>query len=763
MRANPTVKLGDTLTAAQRAKVIKPILWYEYRVVDGKRVLVPELIIPEKDRARYASVTGGMVEADDIYIEGDRVTNTGTLLATKTLSIKAGEFLNERRVAVAAGGLPGEKAIQSGGLISGKVVLIDTKRDLVNRGGAILGKDAVQLKAGGHIRIEAQEVVNSYFAGNKKSWSITSDARHYGGLVSSGGDLVIKAEKTVSILGSAVTAKKDALVVGKEGITVASVLDEHDVTAGGKKSGLLSRSSFGYTSAASVNVSSVVSAGRNLTLRTERGDITIAASHLSAGKDLAVAAGYDENGDPIKGARASVNILSGQDGHDTAFMQKKSGVGLFATGGGVDVYRSSQTALTTSERRNVSSSLTAGGDIDVLAARDITIKGSVVAGKGQVNVHAERDTLIVPGSDETAFAYSRKDKGLGLRFGAGDGGLSASAGYHASSRFASESASTVAPSIIHGGKGISVLGGRHVTIAGAEITSRGHINLDADKGDLTISAGTGRATSYASSKDVFAGISVKVNQSVSGALDQLRQAPGTFASGHGGGVYRAIGAASGVMQGVDALSQLSRAHVSASATVGASGSHSSSASWSETAVPTRIAGGSVKLHSGRNMRLTGVNADSKGAFDIHAGRDLLVESAQSSSGSSASAKSWHAGVGLYGSAGVGGVSGGVGAEAGASGRSSRSGSVEHVNSHLTAGGKMTIKTGRDATVAGAVVKADSMGLEIGRNLTVSSRQDKSHASGSSWNLSGTVGPGGLSGSRSGDLPAGAPTTRSPRR
>jgi hypothetical protein len=84
----------------------------------------------------------------------------------------------------------------------------------------------------------------------------------------------------------------------------------------------------------------------------------------------------------------------------------------------------------------------------------------------------------------------------------------------------------VAPSLIHGGTGVTISGGRHVTIVAGQITSPGLVDIDAKRGDLTILPGFDSASSFQSSKEVFAGVSLKVSQTVTGALDQLRHAPG---------------------------------------------------------------------------------------------------------------------------------------------------------------------------------------------------------------------------------------------
>jgi filamentous hemagglutinin len=747
LEANTAVRLGDSLTSAQRAKVKTPILWYVYKTIDGKRVLVPELILPERDLAKYAAVAGGALMARDIHIAGDKVSNTGTILATNALVIDAGEFLNERKVTTAVSYRGLESVLQSGGVLSAKALSITTVRDLVNRGGAILaGKDGLSLKAGGDLVIEAQRVENVTIAGNKKHWSVTSTVRNVGALVASGGDLVLSAGGTLSILGSNVTAKGDASLVGQRGVTIASVLDETDILAGGKKSGFLRSSSFGSSDVATTNVSSVVFAGKNLTVRSERGDITIAASHLVAGKDLGVLAGFDAKGERIKGSDASVHILSGQDVRDTAFQQKKSGFGLFASGGGVDVYRSSAMALTTATGRNVASSLSAGGNIAVKAARDIGVIGSVINARGFATLDAGRDVTIAPGSDRSSYAFAKKAKGIGLSISSDPGSASASLGYHARSDVVAHDLDAVAPSVIHGGKGVSITGGRDVTIAAATIASKEHVAIKAGR-DLDILSGTTTERSLQSSKEVFAGITAKIGENVSGALEQLRQAPGTFSSGYGGSGYKAVGAVSGTLQAIDALSALSRPTISASLTLGASGSRSQGSSLSTSAVPTTITATSLSLAAGRDMHLQGTQVDVAKDIAITAGRDLVIESAQSTTQSASSSLQWNAGVGLHASVSLSEspqlgvtIGGGMGrAQAG-------SFSVTQLNAHLNAGGTVSITSGRDATLAGATVKAADIALDIGRNLTVASRQDVAQGASSSMSVSASaiIGPAGPS-------------------
>lgn len=74
----------------------------------------------------------------------------------------------------------------------------------------------------------------------------------------------------------------------------------------------------------------------------------------------------------------------------------------------------------------------------------------------------------------------------------------------------------MAPSLIFGGKGVTLEGGRNVALVAADIASKGHVGVKAGTGDLDILAGANTETSYQSTKQVFAGITLKVSENISG-------------------------------------------------------------------------------------------------------------------------------------------------------------------------------------------------------------------------------------------------------
>lgn len=251
-------------------------------------------------------------------------------------------------------------AKNSSGAIYG--VDVTTTGHLINRGGVILATSGMELKAGRDPRIETQQIKTGSADGFGKFWSTTSDVKNIGAVASSGGNLTMTAGHDLNVIASTVIA---ATLYGAHGVTIASALDEHSAAAGRSKSGFLSKKSFASGETSITNVSSVVSAGTQLNV-ISKGDINVVASHLVSKGDLDVLAGYNIKGERVKGeSHASVNILSGMDGEGTSYSVKKSGVGLFFTGGGTDFYHSTQIVMNMTRGENVASSLSANGNINV--------------------------------------------------------------------------------------------------------------------------------------------------------------------------------------------------------------------------------------------------------------------------------------------------------------------------------------------------------------------------------------------------------------
>jgi hypothetical protein len=165
-----------------------------------------------------------------------------------------------------------------------------------------------------------------------------------------------------------------------------------DASSGGKKNGLLTRSSYTNDLSTRANVSSVVSSAHGgVNIRSETG-----TSHR---REPCL---RQQSRQPARRLRRPrqchqrleglVNVVSVQDTLDQSFAQKKSGIGLFFGKCGVDVYQKTSKAGTTSIGTNVAASISSKtGDVNVKATRDVNVKGSVVTAKGYLTVEAKRD------------------------------------------------------------------------------------------------------------------------------------------------------------------------------------------------------------------------------------------------------------------------------------------------------------------------------------------------------------------------------------
>src|SRR6056297_1077079 len=192
---------------------------------------------------------------------------------------------------------------------------------------------------------------------------------------------------------------------------------------------------------------------------------------------------------------------------------------------------------------------------------------------------------------------------------------------------------------------------------------------------------------------------------------------------------------SGVLQGVDAVRDLSNPGISASLSIGASSSRFEQQSRFDGVVPARIdAGGDLLMAAGRDLAVAALQARAGGDLDLYAGRDLAIESALATQSQSMRHSATSASLGLdLGWSVAGGGTMGISLSANHA-RGNQSGTAaSHVDSNLLAGERLSLLTGNDALIAGAQLRGREILLDIGGDLHVASRADTSRLRGSSFN------------------------------
>ena len=745
---NPEISLGDTLTAAQRARVDAPMLWYVEREIDGVRVLAPELILPESRLAAYGYQPGGSVRTvESLFIEGDSVRNTGALVAGSGLTILAGEFINERRVAAFRDGRNLHSRIQAGGLVSADDLMIITDGDLINRGGTLYGTQALTLAAGGDIRFEAQRVVNDIRSrGNAVgSWSHYSE-RHYAASAGTAGDMQIVADGGLSLLGSRLMADGDIALSARDGISVASVTDIEENHESRRSNRFFSRRSTSFGETGALNLGSLIAAGGDLGAVTA-GDIAIHASDLTAGDDLLLAAGAGEDGR----ADASITITAGTDNRARYHQEKTSAVGLFFGGGRLDFYRARNTREETMQADNRPSTLTAGGDARLVAPGDVTLQGSVVGAGGMAELIAGRDLAVTAGEEARERLFSERRSNFGFSVAASGGGASLSLGLTRSSVRDDRNRTSDVGSLIGGGEG-GPSGGRARSLGRGR---RAHLA----RGYRSSGGAGSRGVAGCDRGDASAGGAAQLCRCDGECGHQCGERGA--GSGPGGGYVRlglrqcrVPGDRHGLGGCCRAWMRCARCPirgVSASLSLGFSQSRMSQTEQLSDVVPAYFdAGGDLTFAAGRDLSLRAVQARSGGDLLLSAGRDLAIESAQATYWRAQRHSSASASVGLdMGWSVAGGPSVGVtlsGQVAGGRADASGTGQVE---STLQAGRTLAVLTGNDALIAGAQLRGRDVALDIGGDLHVASRADTARLRGSSYQAGasltiGLIGPSSLS-------------------
>ena len=135
-----------------------------------------------------------------------------------------------------------------------------------------------------------------------------------------------------------------------------------------------------------------------------------------------------------------------------------------------------------------------------------------------------------------------------------------------------------------------------------------------------------------------------------------------------------------------------------------------------------VAGNDVSIASGNNVNIEGTVSQAGRCLSVAATNNLTIQSALSTIDQKTSFQSESASVGVSFGVGLTGFSLAGNASVGFQTGNSSLHQTTNVMSQLS-GGAVTLKSGRDTTVAGATVTGGTVIADVGGNLSVESRQD----------------------------------------
>lgn len=774
---------GVALTDTQIARLTSDIVWLvekEVTLPNGEttRALVPQLYLMPR--------------------EGD-LTGAGALIAGNTLNLKlSGNLANQGTVAgreVVA--ITADNISNTGGRITGETVGLLAEADINNTGGIIDAVNRLEATAGGNIHVASTTV-------GSQDGSRTDIDRVAGLYITGSADGVMLAHagRDMTISGAVVSNNSEGgmtvLTAGND-INLGTVATRESVSfkASGIRRQESSETQTGSTLAAKGEVQLV--AGHDLTAKgaaiaTEKGDITLAAGNninlttatqtatvhedMKRGKksgfsngdyalesgtaiqsgegSIKMLAGHDVNarGAYVASEQAAVNVAAGNDVNLTAsadhvfqdkyFRVKKKGV----------LSKKTTTTYDVAETLTSQGSVISGNTMEILAGNDVNIQGSHAVSDYGTGIYAGHDIHIAAATDSAYENHYKKVKKSGVM---GGGGLGVTIGSQAQSLDRKDTRYTASASTVGSTDGnVSLVAGNRYTQEGSHVMSpAGDVYIAAKQADIVEARNA--FSSQSEYKFKKSGLTVSLSNPVVSFV-QTASAMKEAVKDSEDSRMTALAAANVALAGwrayqaVDAGRNESLAKqaggIDVAVSIGSSKSSSKSTARSNTASGSTVsAGGDISIIAagGNNSNLTVRGSDlvAGNNLSLVAENQLALLAAQSTAEQHSANKSSSGSIGVsMGTSGFGVT------VAGSRGKGKADGSdLVWNNTHLEAGKQLTLSSGGDISLSGAVARAEQIVAYAGGNLNITSLQDVSTYDSRQKSTGGslTVGAGGITG------------------
>ncbi|WP_422879954.1 hemagglutinin repeat-containing protein [Pectobacterium zantedeschiae] len=342
------LQLGVSLTPDQVANLSQSMVWWENIEVNGQTVLAPKLYLAQADKN---NLQGSAIVANKVELNaGGSVTNSGTVKAVEVLAIASGDKIdNHEGGLIKSDGALNLVALNnitnSGSRIEGNTLqLASINGDIINQTASRNFQTAqpTSSRSGtGSLTFTELGKTAEIVAGNSLTLSAGKDIRNVAATLNAGQDMALNAKGNVAIEALTLTNNRVDIGWGSSNTTLNTAVQGSSVNAGGALKAV---------------------AGQ---------DIQIDASQLSGGSALSLAAGNDIR-------------LTAQDTLKETLYQ-----------GGSTAQRRTQEVA--------NSQLLSGGDLALVAGRDVLSEAASLNAKGTATLAAGRDLNLL---SETEEAYS---------------------------------------------------------------------------------------------------------------------------------------------------------------------------------------------------------------------------------------------------------------------------------------------------------------------------------------------------------------------
>ena len=666
--------LGIALTAEQMSQLTSDIVWLVQQDVtlpDGttSQALVPQLYLAQTNQANKRS-NGALISGNSIQLTGIQdFKNSGTLEATQDLELQAD------------GGLD----TAFGALQSGRNMLLAAKKD-IDLSSAKLQALELDMQTGGnisfvtttHIRSPHNNKASSQQTqlGPSASISVAQDAR-----ITAAGDLTFAGAK-VDIGGN-------FQAIAGENVNIGAI-ETQDQKSLERFGGIGSVD-------AKVQHGSTITVGKNTSITSGK-DIHIEGSHLALGSNNSNQATISAGG--------SISVTSVKDTTD-----------ILSTNSESSWHGTNSSRLETHTESVKGSHLVSQGELKLISGKDISIEGSEIVADKNLQINTKGDLRIASvaqtQSQNSTFISSKNNVLTQSERRDEKNVLSTSA-----------IGSTVTS---HTGN-IALQAGKSFFQIGSDVVSpHGDISITGQNVTIKEARETllSQQTNSHSESGVTAGITnpvvtaVQTAQKLDNATHQTKDSRMT--------AMAIASAALTASQAIDAVkaSPTSLGGVSLNAGVGNSSISSTSIYQADTGKASNVfAGGDIQITAAgtpesSHVSIQGSQIEAKGTTALKADNDITLLASQNTRtfDQTTNFSSTNAGLVVNSNAGMGATTS-FSAGHGHSHASDQTFTNTHVNGHT-----VTIQSGGDTSLNGAVIAANQVSANVGGNLAITSKQD----------------------------------------
>ncbi|EFS8479482.1 hemagglutinin repeat-containing protein, partial [Escherichia coli] len=683
------------------------------------------------------------VQVPQVYarVKPGDVNSAGALIAGRDMVMKLdGDLFN-------SGKLAGKQTVQlstenihnQAGTIQGANVSLTARTDINSTGGLLQVTDSLLAMAGRDISLTTTTRTAQRDTGQNHSerTSIDSVAGVY--VQNDQGRLVLQAGRDMNLTAATVVNQgKDSLTQLSAGrdMTLSTVTTSAQDNITWDKNNRLSQ---GVTQ----NTGSTLAGNGDVTLTAGR-DMTSQAASLSAQKGLALMAGHDVT---LTGAQ---NTRSLDEYHKV-------------TGNSGMLSKTTTTTHDVTDRRTMTGSELNGDTVSIGAGHNLNVTGSSVAGDNRVSLAAGNNLSIGTLTESNRETHLKQEKKSGLM---SSGGVGFSVGSQSlkvtdTATDTTQKGSTVGS--VHGD--VSLQAGNRLTVNGSDLIAGRDMALSGK--EVSITAATDRHVQTHTVEQKTSGLTLALSGTAGSALNttvetvQAAKSAGNSRLEALQGVKAALSGAQAVQAGRLAEAQGNQKENNNA--VGISLSYGSQSSKSEQQSEQTVAKGST-LTAGNHLSIQATGSGVKGVDGdltiqgsqikagnnvlLQANRDVNLVSAENTSKLEGKNTSRGSSVGVGIGVGPGGVGLSLSASANQGKGSEKGNGTTHTETTVDAGNRLTIISGRDTTLTGAQAGGETVKVDAGRHLTLTSEQDSDRYDSKQKNASagGSIGTGSASAS-----------------